>query len=803
VASSSSARWLIRGASVLLLAVVVVVGLRRRAAEVTVPGMAEPGRSEASPGTVPEAEPRRSLARTCRARLVSESRQPIPRATVFVEGHAAGVSDDSGTFEVGPVPAGDSGVSVDILARGYRPLTAEVPLRTESVPLIVLAPSPIVKGVVVEEETLSPVAGCLLRVKSTDGLEAVSYEIESRPDGTFEVDSIAREGMEVSPRGSWSSRGNHRIQGDGRIPTIPEGKALLGSLDVLYQGYLVLFVRATGSAVITVVDEAQKPVAGAAVRTSELATSSTDARGQVRFEHLPPGEESFTAEAEGFFSQEFTVEIPPRGIGQRQVVLLRGAAVVHGRIVGSAGAPRCVRIEARPERDLEWRSEVLVSVAPSEDGSYELHVPAEQELRLVLWFAPAGAPGRPPWMDREAIRLRRGDRTRRDLRPDAPGVLLVQVVGSSTGRPVEGARVSLEGQPKIFPEERWIGATLERPEDLALSWAVNRSLEEARGFLFTQGTSDARGEVRLYPPAGSWTVSASHSEFLTKTATVDADDRPLLTVRLAVDEGITLRGRLVSTRGEALAGWRVAMGAIAASTTSDNDGRFLFRPVPPGEQGIDVFLPGSDQSQDTRILEEGVVCTPGMPEQEIRVPGVSSIQGRVAVAPPLEAAWGFLEVTRMGPSPRLQQRVALDATGSFRLTPLVAGTYDYELRFRIPSFKDPVSVRKGRVEVAVAEDTWLNLDCPSIAVVNVEVAGEALGKFEYLWLFLDPIGPGVRAVKRLKGEKGESVLVPEGTYRATVRGFINMHSKKPDAELLDQSVRAAAGSDSLLRVPAP
>lgn len=803
MASSPSARWLMRGASVLLLAIMVVVGLRRRAAEVSGLGIAERARAEARSGTVSEAEPLRSPARTCRARVVSDSRQPVPRATVFVEGHAAGVSDDSGTFEVGPVPGGGAGLSVDILARGYRPLAAGVPLRTELVPLIVLTPSPAVKGVVVEEETLSPVAGCLLRVTSSEGSDAVSYELESRADGTFEVDSIARDGMEVSPRGSWASHTNHRIQGDGRIPKNPEGKALLGSLEVHYRGFLVLLVRASGSAVITVVDEAQKPVAGAAVGTSELAASSTDARGQVRFEHVPPGELSFTADAEGFFSQEFTVEVPPRGIGHRQVVLTRGAAVLHGKVVGSPGAPRCVRIDARPERGLEWRSEILVSVAPSENGSYELHVPAEQELRLVLWFAPAGAPGRPPWIDREAIRLRRGDRTKRDLRPDAPGTLLVQVVGFSSGRPVEGARVHLEGQAKLLPEERWIGATLERPEDLALSWSVSRSQEEVRGAIFTEGTSDARGEVRLFPPAGSWTVHASHSEFLSRSATVDTDDRPLQTLRLAVDEGITFRGRLVSTRGDPLAGWQVVMGSIAASTTSDENGRFQLQPVPPGEQGIDVYLPGSGQSQDTRILSEGVVCRNGMPEQEIGVPGVSSIQGRVALAPSLEAAWGTVEVTRAGPSPRLQQRAALDATGSFRLTPLVAGTYDYELRFQIPSSRDSFTARKGRVEVAVAEDTGLNLDCPPIAVVNVEVAGDALAKFEYLWLFLEPIGPGVAATKRLQGEKGESVLIPEGTYRAAVRGFKDMHSKKPDADLVDQSIRAAAGSETLLRVPAP
>lgn len=83
-----------------------------------------------------------------------------------------------------------------------------------------------------------------------------------------------------------------------------------------------------------VVDERGAPLAGARVHANDYWTSdfstTTDAAGGFRIGHLPAGEVHFGAQAAGYGSRGFPVQVPAEG-GETRIVLHRGG-VLHVRI---------------------------------------------------------------------------------------------------------------------------------------------------------------------------------------------------------------------------------------------------------------------------------------------------------------------------------------------------------------------------------------------------------------------------------------------------------------------------------------
>src|SRR5439155_1580499 len=105
-----------------------------------------------------------------------------------------------------------------------------------------------------------------------------------------------------------------------------------------------------GSALLSVKDEAGKPVAGA--EAQHLETVKTDAEGHARLDHLPEGGDGVAVSADGFIPgfQEF--HVAPHQDTKVDVVLKKGGARIFGTITVAEGQPEprrsCRRSARRP-----------------------------------------------------------------------------------------------------------------------------------------------------------------------------------------------------------------------------------------------------------------------------------------------------------------------------------------------------------------------------------------------------------------------------------------------------------------------
>jgi protocatechuate 3,4-dioxygenase beta subunit len=241
------------------------------------------------------------------------------------------------------------------------------------------------------------------------------------------------------------------------------------------------------------------------------------------------------------------------------------------------------------------------------------------------------------------------------------------------GQPVAGVQVSAtqalpgESLSQLPCDEESPVLSLTSPDCVGESGRLILDLigEERGGApVLAQGTTAADGTFQLDAlPEGTvalWAFSARGSAMEPEVATGRED------VVLALDEGLSLAGRVVAESGAPLPGAKVTLFHQTHSryftTSTGADGRFSFGPLPDGDYGLVASSPGLMPAlvPDAAYEElDGIVLHP--PRQ---------LTGRVLLADGTPAPGAEVRV-----SPVSLTGVA-DAEGRFALGPLPPGEYD-------------------------------------------------------------------------------------------------------------------------------
>ncbi|HWU89715.1 MAG TPA: carboxypeptidase-like regulatory domain-containing protein, partial [Kofleriaceae bacterium] len=147
---------------------------------------------------------------------------------------------------------------------------------------------------------------------------------KSEDDGTFTFDKLVGRTYQASAK-------------SGAMIGGPVTYKLTGKSDPL-----VIRLAEGASVVVTVIDEAQRPIAGAEVRGGELVergAATTDAKGEATLKPVHPGYVTVSVTAAGHApGGAFTTIGSPGAVG-RMTITLRKGYPVSGRVIDEAGKP--------------------------------------------------------------------------------------------------------------------------------------------------------------------------------------------------------------------------------------------------------------------------------------------------------------------------------------------------------------------------------------------------------------------------------------------------------------------------------
>jgi protocatechuate 3,4-dioxygenase beta subunit len=358
--------------------------------------------------------------------------------------------------------------------------------------------------------------------------------------------------------------------------------------------------------------------------------------------------------------------------------------------------------------------------------------------------------------------------TERQVPEDGRAMLMLEgrsralsgIVADSAGRPQAGAQVEL-GSPGL----RW-----------------TRSVRSDVNGIFTIGGLGS----------GRFTLRARLADRVSQTSVVILDDdalRPAHHVRLSLQPGVVVEGRVLDDGGRILAGASVDVMAMPSddlpvSGQSGRDGKFRVGPVAPGKYQIlariEDYVPldapepqlGARPSQrfDLRLARTAkvagrVVDEAGQAMAGVLVSAISLIGGHddVVVIPgalPLAAEAAELPVGNLL-RPGGVRSGATDRTGRFVITGLSPGRTRIEIRHaaKLPFRREPLLIAPGDerelgdlilLAGATVAGRVLEAGTPvEGAVVEARLAGK-------------PLRPAVRATTDAKGEF--FVRLPLGEY---------------------------------------
>jgi uncharacterized GH25 family protein len=486
-----------------------------------------------------------------------------------------------------------------------------------------------------------------------------------------------------------------------------------------------------------VIDVGEKPVAGATVvlASNPPRTTTSGEDGSFAFDNLVGRPYTLTARAKDGVAGPVTAKLTDKS----DPVVLRlkpGARVIVETVDSSTGAPiDGATVELRSADAIRETTKAGVATftqVPS--GGYQ----------LAAW-----APGRA--VTHEWINVSAGD-ARETLRLE-PGAPVSGRVIDPGGAPVSGARVTYHG---------------------ASNWSQQA---DAR----FDGVETGKDGTFAFPalPAGSFRFAASHetlarasSQLVTLDGKTEVRD-----VVIALSAGSVVRGKVLDTRQQPVAGARVRIGVTARrqmifepprQAYTDSTGAFEIKGLPRRElmavamhetgasQSVDVDTSGGDVSDVKLVIDvtgsiAGIVVDPaGNPLEGIQVSAGPNFRDQGAVS-------DFTQFRLRGFPQELT-----DSAGKFTLTGLAPGSYMINA-----SRAQDASRRRFAAEGTVAQTGTIDLK------IVLQPEGGVKGKVA----FADGSAPGMFTVQvgfaqqsfTGTGEFELDALAPQ-KYEVSVRG---------------------------------
>jgi protocatechuate 3,4-dioxygenase beta subunit len=591
-------------------------------------------------------------------RRVTEKVEPAPLASTRTGG--------DGSFELAAPEGGFYEVVVraeGLLAEKYSlaPLVEEVELP----PTFLGKPQPWEVQVVGPEGR--PVPGVAVRVQSPIP-DMVTWELVDRHGVT------GADGKVVLPR--FSSVPSRLAVTSPELlgPVSPE--ASQGDA-----GPVVLRVSSRRAGVFEVRDSDGKPAPGALVRWNSWPVAATGADGRLR---IAVPDEGLTVETRD--GQSVRIESPasPGGRGVT-VVRLERPRTIAGKVVETASR--------RPiPGAIVWGGDPPVAppVRTDADGGFRLETPGFLPGANVQAVAAGYQPSRRQYAPAQAARPVAVTLER--------AASLAGIVVDPEGRPVAGATIESSPPPKQAVISRWSPFS-----------AISRR--------------DGRFVLTGLIPRGTYEVSAISEGFARTTVTARTAEPGKATpeVRIVLDPGRLLSGRVVDEEGQPIAGAELALSMDfwdRRRASSDETGRFVFKGLAPGIFSLLVKAKGHPQIHrpDVEISTERTATDLG----DVVLPDEVAIEGRVTDSQgrPLEGTEvkthrvpGPLYRRELGRGPVFETfpSTTTGPDGTFRLGELKAGDaldlyvqHPEYVAAHLPGLKVPtaeplrIGLRKGR-----------------------------------------------------------------------------------------------------------
>lgn len=350
-----------------------------------------------------------------------------------------------------------------------------------------------------------------------------------------------------------------------------------------------------------------------------IAQTETTARGRFDIPAMAPGPMTLVVRAKGHRQEIRSIVMAEEGAAGGVVrITLQGADAITGIVVDQDDRPvEGARVACLEQSKMEsiFFGRQFSETGP--DGRFEVpSPPTTGEIAVIV--AAAGYPTlftQTSGGGEQRFVLFRGTE------------VLVRVVRSGDGRPVEGAQLMamISGKENVIQEE---------------------------GMTFAAAPTDARGEATIlarpghlqmlfltHPDHGTATYSPMMSRMGgpaaagamlkgPKEATIGTKK---VTFEFELGTGITVTGRVTDENGDPIAGARVAtlgtMG-MGASTRTDADGRYELRNQGPPVRMVLVTKPGYVQKQGDPMRMMAAMRTEDF-EQDVTLLEAASVSGRV------------------------------------------------------------------------------------------------------------------------------------------------------------------------------
>lgn len=596
-------------------------------------------------------------------RRLTEKVEPEPLASARTGG--------DGSFELAAPEGGFYEVVVraeGLLAEKYSltPLVEEVELP----PTYLGKPQPLEIQAVGPEGR--PMPGVAVRVQSSIDEDIVIWELADRQGMT------GADGKVVLPRFSSAPSRLAVTSPELLGPAAPEARR--GDA-----GPVVLRVSSRRAGVFEVRDGDGKPVAGALVRWNSWPVAVTGADGRLK---IAVPEEGLTVD--GRDGQAARIE-PPASPGGRGVTVVRleRPRTIAGKVVETA-TRRPIPGAVVWGGDLPMALPIAPPVRTGEDGGFQLAIPGFLPGANLQVVAAGYQPSRRQYAPAQATRPVAVTLER--------SASLAGIVVDPEGRPVAGATIESSPPPKQAVSSRW-----------SLFSAISRR--------------DGRFVLTGLIPRGTYEVSVISEGFARTTVTARTAEpgKAMPEVRIVMDPGRILSGRVVDEEGQPVAGAELRLSADVwerRRASSDATGRFVFKGLDPGIFSLLVKAKGHPQIHrpDVEIPTERTATDLGdvvLPDEVVIEGRVTDTQGR-----PLEGA--DVKASRApGPHNRLElgrrpvfqtfPSATTGPDGMFRLGELKAGDsldlsvqHPDHMAARLPGVKVPtaeplrIELRKGR-----------------------------------------------------------------------------------------------------------
>ncbi|HET9229567.1 MAG TPA: carboxypeptidase-like regulatory domain-containing protein, partial [Thermoanaerobaculia bacterium] len=595
--------------------------------------------------------------------VVDASRKPIPSALVWASADPGAFvrTDAEGRFQL--AAPGRRRFDLEVIAPGYllkKALVLRPQLVSRKIGTLALERAGTIRGKVVDPRG-QPLAGAAV-VAGTD-------RATTDRQGRFELRRL-RPGQAYEVRAS-------------RPGSFPRTERATVPRE------LTLVLSPSRGARGKVQDPDGKPIAGAEALVQDTPAVQSDAQGVFSIPELPASEVELTVRKKGYAPMVFRALRIPSGTGPADLgtVTLRPGATLTGRVVDPKGKPVPdgeVFLLDKPSNPNEMEralKDLKPTVKTSTDGGFSIEdlargAPVHVVVRSPGFLVAQVRAVRPPTEKPVVIRLE-------------PSADLKGRVVDEAGAPVPGARIELVWQDYL-PEEP------DRP--------VGRPILRN-----TRADEDGRFQVRGLPE-GSAQVSAAAPAFVPLQAVEVSLPRPE-ELRLVLERGAVLQGRVTTAAGEPVPGVRVGVSGAAAAT--NDDGLYWLEGAEVGRQEV-IFL----HPTHGRVAKPFEI-QPGVNVLDLAFEAGIEVSGRVIDGSGKPVPGARVELS---PEYRFDPRQYRDFAGDdgrFRLSMVVPGKY--RLSAGADGFVD--TERPGTVTVADEPVSNLEITIDRGAVLSGSILG--------------------------------------------------------------------------------